>query len=363
MSVAATPMLSRPAPAGSLSTQRGPDSQVLPSQTTQGDQTDRITSPHSQTGSQSTQRGPDSQTFPSQTTQGDQTDRITSPHSQTGSQSTQRSPDSQTFPSQTTQGDQTDRVTSPHSQTGSTTRVTSEGEKSDIQTTKDSEETLVDTSRQTEMDSEDNEMSEVIRTQNEKVKVNRRLQDAQNWCTEPPETESTENDSLETDSIPMTYAKKTLHGNDSVKDKRDSAIDSSQKSTENGVNESENGVVNGHDNHTETQFDSEEMSEVIPFQDAGKIPLAPELGTQNTESMNEMSEVIERQDYHRSSEHNNKENMASGDLKLKDLASVGSKGKVLNGLDSNVGVSVENKETLINGDELNEEELMDTLDS
>ena len=328
--------MSRPAPAASQSTQRDPDSQTLPSQTTQKDQTDRVTSPHSQTGP---------------------TTKVTSEGEKSDIQSTK---------------DIVETLVETSRQTP--TKVTSEGEKSDIQSTKDIDETLVETSRQTQIDSENNEMSEVIRPQNDRVVINRRLQNAQNWCTEPSEAEFTENDSLETDSIPMTNAKITLHDNDSVKGKGYSAVDSSQKSTENGVNESENSVVNGHSNHAETPFDSEEMSEVIPFQDAGKIPLAPKLGTQNTESMDEMSEVIEQQDFHRSLEHNNKENMASvvngvaevnetGDLKSKDLASVGSKGKVLNGLDSNVGVSGENKETLINGDELNEEELMDTLDS
>ena len=240
----------------------------------------------------------------------------------------QRVSDSQTLPTQTAQGDQTDRVTSPHSQTGSTVNVNSKEEKSDIKSSRDSEGTQVETSGDTQLDSEDGEMSEVIRTQNEKVVVHGRLHDAQNWCTQPSER-STENDSVETDSAVMSNDKQSLH--------------------------------------------SEEMSEVIPFQD-GKIPFPQKLGTQNTESLDEMSEVIERQECQTVSKHNNKENMASlvngiaevnetGDLKSKDSATGGNKGKVLNGLDSNIAVNGNKNGIHKAGDELTEEELMDTLDS
>ena len=302
-----------------------------------------------------------------------------------GSQSTQRGPDFQTPTSQTSQNEQNERVTSPQNQTDSRANVNSEGENSNDQSTKNSEDILGDTCEQSQKDSEDNEMSEVIRTQNERVVVGQ-LQDAQDWCTELSisqtgialeDTESTVNDSLETDLIPTneTNTEKKSQETDSVRDKRDNAIDSSLKSAENGVKESENGVINGPDSQTDALLDSEEMSEVIPYQNAGKIPLMQKPHTQNAESVEEMSEIIERQDYQRpSSEHNNKENMVclvngvaeineTGDLKSKGLAVIGKKGQVLNGLDSNTGLNEESKVTVSGTDELNEEELMDTLES
>ena len=285
----------------------------------------------------------------------------------------QRVSDSQTLPTQTAQGDQTDRVTSPHSQTGSTVNVNSKEEKSDIKSSRDSEGTQVETSGDTQLDSEDGEMSEVIRTQNDKVVVHGRLQDAQNWCTEPSESRSTENDSVETSSVVTSNDKQSLPENDTVEGRGDKVVGLSQKSAENETIESENSEMNGGESGTKTVLKSEEMSEVIPFQD-GKIPFSPKLGTQNTESLDEMSEVIERQDCQTVSKHNNKENMASlvngiaevnetGDLKSKDSATGGNKGKVLNGLDSNIAVNGDNNGIHKAGDELTEEELMDTLDS
>lgn len=265
------------------------------------------------------------------------------------------------------------RLSPYHTQTSSPTNVNSEQEKSKTKSTMDIEGKT--NSVNGVVDSGDEEMSEVIGTQNNRVVVQKH-QDAQDWCTEPSASESgtTEGDGehTENDSVPSISnstdtpdAENTSTQNNKIANNKKTGT---LNSTRSGVSISENGKSGI--NSDADNIDSEEMSEVIPNQNVEKAPLVSKLLNQNTESIEEMSEIIPKQDYKRQSPDSDKENVShvndvadvdeTGDSKIQDGNAVSTKGRVLKGLNSDMnGDSV-----LENGtDELNEDELMDTLES
>ena len=265
------------------------------------------------------------------------------------------------------------RLSPYHTQTSSPTNVNSEQEKSKTKSTMDNEGKA--SSVNGVVDSGDEEMSEVIGTQNNRVVVQKH-QDAQDWCTEPSASESgtTEGDGEHTENDPVPSISKSTDTRDAentstqnnkiAKNKKTGTLNSTKS-----VSISENGKSDI--NSDADNIDSEEMSEVIPNQNVEKAPLVSKPLNQNTESIKEMSEIIPKQDYKRQSPDSDKENVVShvngvadvdetGDSKIQDTPAVSTKERVLKGLNSDMtGDSV-----LENGtDELNEDELMDTLES
>ena len=150
-----------------------------------------------------------------------------------------------------------DRVTSPDKQSAS--QINSQSSTNSDNLDKNYLDNMSSNTLNKQLDSEDQEMSEVIENLKETVVVKK--QDAQNWCTEP----SNQTESSETSENTFTETE-----------------DQVNKVSQNGI-ESES-------------IDSEEMSEVIQQQNAEKVNLNKPSSNSQTENSEKMSEIIDKQD-------------------------------------------------------------------
>ena len=150
-----------------------------------------------------------------------------------------------------------DRVTSPDKQ--STSQINSQSSTNSDNLDKNYLDNMSSNTLNKQLDSQDQEMSEVIKDLKETVVVKK--QDAQNWCTEPSnQTESSE-------------------------------------TSENTFTETEDQVNKISDNGIEAEsIDSEEMSEVIQQQNAEKVNLNKPSSNSQTENSEKMAEIIDKQD-------------------------------------------------------------------
>ena len=162
-----------------------------------------------------------------------------------------------------------DRVTSPDKQSAS--QINSQSSTNSDSLDKNYLDNMSSNTLNNHLDSEDQEMSEVIKDLKETVVVKK--QDAQNWCTEPfNQTESME--ANETSENTFTETENTFTETEKV----------------NNVNKSSKKTIEAE------SIDSEEMSEVIQQQNAEKVNLNKPSSNSQTENSEKLSEVIDKQD-------------------------------------------------------------------
>ena len=289
---------------------------------------------------------------------------------------------SSTQPSQTsTPGILNERVTSPVKATGSPANKNSKSRRAKplcVESDEESEPEAVG-SEEKHRESDSEEMSEVIKSQNDRIVVTKH-QDAQNWCTEPSVGGQSESNTEHIESIERAALKVGTNEMTQVEDKISANSKLKSKVAENGLNSKDmdeleitlNGMFKENSSAAKRVLESEEMSEVVPNQDVGKVVQdknGPKTKLDSVESVEEMSEVIERQDFKIDSVDSNKENVSifvngvnkTDKINAENDGCISDKPKgVLNGdIDLNGA-----KKAVVNGtDELDEEELMETLDS
>ena len=291
---------------------------------------------------------------------------------------------SSTQPSQpSTQGVLNERVTFPVKATGSPANKNSKSRRAKPLCVESDEESEPEAagSEEKHLESDSEEMSEVIKSQNDRIVVTKH-QDAQNWCTEPSVSGKSELNTEHSESIESAALKVGSNKMTQVEDKisANSKLKTFSKVVENGLNSKDtdeleitvNGMFKENSSAANGVLESEEMSEVVPNQDVGKVVLdknVPKTKLDSMESMEEMSEVIERQDFKTDSMDSNKENVSifvNGVNKTDKINAEGDgciSDKPIGVLNSDIDLNGAKKAVVNGTDELDEEELMETLDS
>ena len=265
--------------------------------------------------------------------------------------------------SQELPSDESDRVTSLGKQTASQINTQRNKNSDMIERISENTNSGFVNSLNKQLDSDDEEMSEVIQDLKDTVVV-KNHEDGQKWCTEQSgQSPRTFGDTQSSEDISLIMASKETTVSES-----ETAEKSDKFSKHKNVDT------------TKQLEDSEEMSVVIPIQNVEKVNLdiaGSKAQTEDPGVFEDMSESIEKEDFERHSVESNKENLSAlvneikesdknkvKDLNYRDEYLDNNRSKeLLNTMNGDIDMTGDKKAVVNETDELGEDELMETLEN